>query len=567
MHASQTNSPVHLYELGLTTAAMSFHTAAIEALRDCTAQLPDHAPAWRKLAEMLRLAGEDEKAAEADAAAQHASASGANWTKGIDERTAAQLEKAEDRFRKKLETKKLDETVTWLSEYLVAHPLDAPAIRCLARIERVGGDEITAMNLLERALDICTDYVGARRDYAELLLARRAPASAAVQTAWLVEHEPGNPYFRHMHSHALFHIGELDKAIRILTELLRDDPGEQQYWLLYAQSLHYLGRRDESVQAFRQCLTIQPDLGEAYWGLADMKGNHITAADIVRMRAALDDDSMTPESRIFMLFALAHALERAGDFAASFAAYDEGSRLAGKLSEQRMARDHPGAANNDVDRFDHSIRIRKMKDVFSRDNLDTKLARAPAAETQETPIFIVGLPRAGSTLTEQILASHSKVEGTRELPLIGDIARDLALSRLLVVPNAYPERILELTSSELAALGARYLARSRDFRKTDRPYFIDKRPWNWLEIGLIHLILPNAKIIDIRREPMAACFGIYKQLITDFSHDLGSLGRYYNRYAGLMQHWESVLPGWVHFVQYERLVEDTESEIRRMLDY
>jgi hypothetical protein len=208
-----------------------------------------------------------------------------------------------------------------------------------------------------------------------------------------------------------------------------------------------------------------------------------------------------------------------------------------------------------------------VKTVFNRENLETRLVQAPATANCDTPIFIVGLPRAGSTLTEQILASHSQVEGTRELPLIGDITRELALSRLLVVPNAYPDCLLDLTQDQLAALGARYIERARDFRKTGRPYFVDKRPWNWLEVGLIHLMLPQAKIIDIRREPMAACFGMFKQPIAGFCHDLEGLGRYYNRYVDLMEYWQAALPGRVHFVRYERLVEDTETEIRRMLDY
>jgi hypothetical protein len=187
-----------------------------------------------------------------------------------------------------------------------------------------------------------------------------------------------------------------------------------------------------------------------------------------------------------------------------------------------------------------------------------------------TPIFIVGMPRAGSTLVEQILASHSQVEGTRELPLIAEIMRDLALSRRMIKENAYPDRVLELTPRQLAALGERYLEGACAYRKTDRPWFVDKRPWNWLEVGLIHLILPQARIIDVRREPMSACFAMFKQVLmdgADFTYDLHDLGRYYTEYAGLMDHYRAALPGRVHFLQYERLVEDTEAEVRRLLDH
>lgn len=213
--------------------------------------------------------------------------------------------------------------------------------------------------------------------------------------------------------------------------------------------------------------------------------------------------------------------------------------------------------------------VRSVKMVFNRENL-SRLAPASAV-SPDTPIFVVGMPRSGSTLVEQILASHSRVEGIGERPLIGDIKRYLGHSRMLAVQNAYPECLLEMTQDQLAAIGTRLIAASRNYRRTDRPYFVDKRVWNWQDIGLIHLILPQAKIIDIRREPMAACFAMYKQMLPrdscDFSYDFKKLGPYYNRYVRTMDQWQEVLPGRVHFVRYERLVEDTEGEIRLMLDY
>jgi hypothetical protein len=263
-----------------------------------------------------------------------------------------------------------------------------------------------------------------------------------------------------------------------------------------------------------------------------------------------------------VLYAMGQTLERMGEFAASFAAYEEGARLFGSLSDKKTRKGN--------DRAHGASRVRRAKAVFSRDNLESRLSMAPVTQTHTTPIFIVGMPRAGSTLVEQILASHSLVEGTRELPVVGNVTRALMASRLLVGPDAYPECVLDLTPEQLAALGESVIEGARDFRKTDRPYFIDKRPWNWLEAGLIHLMLPQAKIIDVRREPMAACFAMFKQLLPNdagFSYDLEELGRYYNNYVSLMDHWRSVLPGRIHFVQYERLVEDTENEIRAMLAY
>jgi hypothetical protein len=172
---------------------------------------------------------------------------------------------------------------------------------------------------------------------------------------------------------------------------------------------------------------------------------------------------------------------------------------------------------------------------------------------------------------EQILGSHSQVEAAGELTVMTKITLDLKYSRLAVMPSAYPDCVLDLTEPQLTALGARYLEDASAYRKTKRRYFVDKRPWNWLDAGLIHLILPHAKIIDIRREPMAACFAMFKQALPQqaaaFSYDLRSLGLYYNNYVSMMKHWQSVMPGRIHFVQYERLVEDTENEIRRILDY
>ena len=359
----------------------------------------------------------------------------------------------------------------------------------------------------------------------------------------------------------MINTGKVAAAIDLLTGLLRDDPREAECWRVYAKALHSQGRRDDSERAFRKCLALQPDTGEAYWGLADLKGDAVTQADIAAIRAQLEASALEAGSRMYMLYALAHTLERAGDFPASFAAYEEGAR---------QIRAMAGPRPKDQDFPQSAVRLRRMKAVFSAENLATRLAPAPAAAAGCTPIFIVGMPRAGSTLVEQILASHSQVEGTLELPVIGDMTRALGHSRVVVNPDAYPECILDLTPDQLAALGARYIEGAADYRNTDRPCFIDKGPWNWLEAGLIHLILPCARIIDVRREPMASCFAMYKQLLpTDaaFSSDFDGLAAYYNNYVGMMDHWRSILPGRIHLLQYEDLVEDTETEVRRLLDY
>jgi tetratricopeptide (TPR) repeat protein len=560
------SSPDHLYQLGLTTAAMGFHTAAIEALRNCTQQAPDHAPAWRKLAEMLRLANEQEEALAAEWAAERASASGAADETAASiggEVTPSQVEKAERKLLDRLRGTPPDEAMAMLRNTLVANPRGAAAMRMLARLELLDDDNFTAWQLLERALALCPGYIGAREDYAESLMARRFMAVAAArETKRLYDHAPRNERYRRMHAYAMLFIGNLDVSVDLLTGLLRDYPRDAKYWHVYAQALHFLGRRNESEQAYRKCLELQPDMGEAYFGLADLKAKVVTPADVTAMRVLLDGDTLEPESRMHILYALGQTLERSGEFADSFEAYEAAAWHFGEQSK----RDNPQGR----ERIHGAGRVRREKEVFSRENFETRLSRAPVTQTHTTPIFIVGMPRAGSTLVEQILASHSLVEGTRELPVIGNITRTLGASRIVVCPDAYPECALDLTSDQLAELGTQVIERTAEFRKTDRPYYIDKRPWNWLEVGLIHMMLPQAKFIDIRREPMAACFAMYKQLLPNdagFSNDLEELGRYYNNYVSLMEHWRTVLPGIVHFVQYERLVEDTEGEVRGMLDY
>jgi tetratricopeptide (TPR) repeat protein len=554
----------HLYELGLTTEAMGFHTAAIEAFRDCTLRAPGHAAAWRRLAGLHRLANK-----EADALAAEWSAAKAEGDQALSdaetrekrtgERSQGAPEKAERKLLEMLESTPSADAMGILRERLVANPRDAAAMRLLARLELLNDDHLTAWQLLERALDVCPGYTGAREDYAESLLSRRFKAVAAArETKRLFDQSPRNEHYRRLLAFAMLFTGQLDGAVELLAGLIRDKPREASYWHAYAQALNFLGRRDESEQAYRTCLELQPDMGEAYFGLSDLKAKVVTAADVAAMRGLLDRDALDANSRMHVLYAMGQTLERMGDYAESFAAYEEGARLFGSLNSK--GRDGAHGAG----------RVRRAKAVFSRENLQSRLSQAPPARAHTTPIFVVGMPRAGSTLVEQILASHSLVEGTRELPVVGNVTRALMASRLLVVPDAYPECVLDLTPDQLADLGARVIEDAKAFRKTDLPYFVDKRPWNWLEAGLIHLMLPQAKIIDIRRDPMAACFAMYKQLLPNdagFSYDLDELGRYYNNYVSLMDHWQSVLPGRIHFMQYERLVEDTENEIRAMLDY
>ncbi len=563
---ARTHTPAELYELGLTSAAMGFHRSALERLREATSSAPGHARAWRKLAELLRLAGEDRAAAEAVAAADRiGNDDGKAWPKAAGERSPAKIDKAERKLREVLADVPEGREMTLLRNRLFRDPTDVVAMRLLALYEWRADDVITAQKLLERALDLSPGYTRARYDYANLLKDRRNYVQAAAEAERLRAANPHNREYRLILVDCLVQIGKYDEAIDLFEMIIKDEPGNAVAWRSYGNTLRFLGRRDESLKAYRRSLALAPAYGDAYWGLADLKGAYLTDEDVAAMRVHLAGTALDHSGRWHMAYALGHALERRADFAGSFAAYEDGARaFRAEVANTSKAHDPEASAE----------RVRRLRAVFTAETFAARAGEKPGNKPDpaaaDTPIFVVGMPRAGSTLLEQILASHSLVEGTRELPVMGDIIRELTLSRCIVTPTAYPECVLDLTPDELAALGARFIKNAGVWRQTGRPYFIDKRPWNWLDIGLIHLILPHAKIIDIRRAPMAAGFAMFKQLLpTDaaFSYDLGEIGRYYTGYVGMMEHYHEVLPGRVHFVQYERLVEDTETEIRRLLDY
>ncbi len=517
-----------------------------------------HPASWNKLAELLVFAGDDKTAAVAKAAAEKCVSEEAKWRANHDPRTPLQLEAAEQALHAQTSGLGRTDRLERLREHLDHNPTDAAATHLLARLEYEGADELTSLALLHRALELSPSYRMARADLATALLRGAQFALAVEHTTALIAVEPRNPHYRALHSDALKCVGRFEDALAFTEEWLREEPAHPRFWMGYGQLLRSVGRRDESVAAFRAALERAPAMGEAYWGLADLKSGLLSDSDIVAMRAGLADHSLDPTSRMNMCYALGRALEEKRDFAGSFKAYESGARL---FRGHFLARGEAYSENDFVGR------LRALKRVYTKQMLDERVS-APSKEA--TPIFIVGMPRAGSTLLEQILSSHSLVEGTRELPVIGDIVRGLNASRRIKTPNAYPECMLSMSRSQLSELGVRYLDGASGYRSTDRPFFIDKRPWNWIDIGLIHKILPQAKIIDIRREPMAACFAMFKQVLTDsadFTYGLRELGGYYREYAGLMEYWRSVLPGRIHFLQYEHLVDDTENEVRRLLDY
>jgi len=550
----------HLYEVGLTSAAMSFHQAALENMQEVTALAADHAAAWRALASLLRLAGRDREADEAESRSGEAGGAASPWRDAEGERSPTRLERLDRKLRDQLEKIPDEDRITHLRDMLFVEPLDVVAMRYLADEEEMADDPITATSLLERALALSPMYMAARADYAKLLMVRRQHLAALKQSEYLLANAPNNVRCQMLRADAAVHMERFDEAVALYEAALRREPSNPQLLNSYGNVLKTLGRRDESVAVFRTLLSVAPASGNAYFGLSELKANYLTDADVTAMRAHLANGISEVASRKCMAYALGQTLERAGDYEGSFAAYLLGARAC----KDEVANTHQA---HDPARFE--ARLARNRGVFTAEAIGARAAQ-PTAAPSATPIFVIGMPRAGSTLVEQILASHSLVEGTRELPVVTELTKKIAMSRVLVCADAYPERVLEFDRAQLDALGEECLRGIGEYRRTTRPYVIDKRPWNWLDAPFIHLMLPQAKFIDIRRAPMAAGFAMFKQLLpadAAFSYDLQHLGHYYRHYVAYMDYLDEIMPGRILRVSYEHLVVDTEAEIRRMLDY
>jgi tetratricopeptide (TPR) repeat protein len=408
-----------------------------------------------------------------------------------------------------------------------------------------------AENLLARCLELAPDFTAARHNYAVVLHRQAKSADALREVERLLGGDPRNPGYRSLQAAALARLGEYERSIATYAGLLADYPGQPKLWMSQGHALKTAGRQPESIDAYRRSIMLEPSLGEAYWSLANLKTYRFAPAEIEAMRTQLARSDLGAEDRLHFHFALGKAMEDTGDHAAAFANYAEGNRLR--------------RATLAYDADETTALVRRAQALFTPDFFASR--RGSGANAPD-PIFVVGLPRSGSTLVEQILASHPAVEGTMELPDLLGLVRELSGRTRRSQPSKYPDALAELEPEALRALGERYLAQTRIQRKTDRPFFIDKMPNNWAHVGLIHLILPNARIVDTRRHPLSCCFSAFKQHFArgqGFTYSLEDVGRYYRDYATLMAHFDSVLPGRVHRVLYERMVADTEAEIRRLL--
>ena len=442
---------------------------------------------------------------------------------------------------------RLEDAEPILRGHLRDAPTDVAAIRMMAELAARVGRLKDSEALLRRALELTPDFGAARANLATVLYKQnRFPEALEHLNAVLAE-GGDNPVQQNLKAAALGRIGGYEEAIALYQELTTRFPDHAKLWMSYGHMLKTVGNQNESVAAYRRALAVEPTLGEVYWSLANLKTVSFSDDDVAAMDAALASGGLGTEDAYHLHFALGKAMEERADHAAAFAHYAKANAL-------RSAELHydPQSISDQVDKI-----ITLCRPEFWR-------ARAGQGHDAPDPIFILGMPRAGSTLIEQILASHSMVEGTMELPDIPAMA--LREGR----GSDWIDALSGFSAQDAERLGAEFIERTRIQRKTAKPFFIDKLPNNWNYIAFIRLILPNAKIIDARRHPLDCCFSNYRQHFAKgqaFSYDLAHMGQYYADYVRLMAHFDTGKPGHVYRVIHEELLENPEREIRGLLDF
>jgi tetratricopeptide (TPR) repeat protein len=440
-----------------------------------------------------------------------------------------------------------------LKPFLQLNPTDVAAIRMLAEVAgRIGRYE-DAENLLRRALELCPSFAAARFNLAIVLHRQHRSAEAAAEIEMLLEDDPNNPAYRNLHGAVQSRMGNYEDAVGEFERVLKDRSRDPHLWMNYGHALKTIGRRDESVAAYRQSIELRRTLGEAWWSLANLKSRVLTDADIDAMNEILAGKDLSAADRLHLHFALGAAYEDRAAWAESFDHYSKANAL------RRSQISYDAAETWGIaDRTAAFMSSNRFRDLLG------------AGCDSSAPLFIVGMPRSGSTLVEQILASHSLIEGTRELAEISLLAGVVANKTNSRGKGRYPDSIGLLERADIKALGESYIHSSRVYRKSDKPYFIDKMPNNWLHVALISLILPNAKIIDVRRDPMDCCLSNFKQHFArgqHFSYSLSEVGEFYRAYVRAMDAARIERPGSIYRLHYESLVNDIESEARALLEF
>ena len=523
-------------ERGLCHVALKEAPQAIDALLKAVNINPALPASWSMLEGLYRMTGQ---AANAAAAAAHVA-------------TLKQLPPEVVAATALFSDGELAPAEELIRAFLLKNGHQVEAMRLLARIgiEREVLDD--AQLLLEGVLDLAPDYHAARADYVRVLNERHLYREAQQQALKLLAADRANRDFRILLALTCVGLGQHERAIGLYRELLSGATQREDLHLSIAHSLKTLGRTAGAIAEYRAAANARPEFGDAYWSLANLKTYRFEDREVAAMRAAEASPATPAVDRYHLCFALGKALEDREQFAESFRYYERGNalkRAAGRYRPELL-----------------ELNTRRQIEVCTSELFARRAgAGAPAAD----PIFIVGLPRSGSTLIEQILASHSGVEGTHELADLPRIVAELPGREASTDESRYPAMLAQLSGDDFRRLGEKYLADTRAYR-TGRPHFIDKMPNNFRHIGLIHLMLPQATIIDARREPMACCFGNLKQLFAkgqEFTYGIEDIARYYRTYLELMRHWDAVLPGRVLRVQHEDLVDDLEGNVRRILEH
>ena len=436
-------------------------------------------------------------------------------------------------------------------DYLQKHRHHIEAMRLLAEIGVRMGIYDDAEFLLESCVEFAPDHVQARIDYVNILIRKTRFEKAHEQAKLLLEQEPGNPGFQSTLATTLVGLGRFEEGIALYREVLEAHPYRTELHVQAGHARKTVGLLDEAIRSYREAYRRRPDYGDAYWSLANTKTYKFTDEEIDGIRRYADAPGVALTDRINLCFAGGKALEDLGEYGEAFACYEKGNGLKLRQTGYRIEK--------------MEARVEAQVETCSGELFAN---RQDVGFDCRDPIFIVGLPRSGSTLLEQILASHSMVDGTMELHNILALAQKLR-GREPEKTSRYPAILHELEQDFFRRFGEQYIEDTRVYRG-EAPLFIDKMPNNFLHIGLIRLILPNARVIDARRDPMACCFSCFKQLFgegQEFTYGLQEVGRYYRAYVRLMDHWDRVIPGFVLRVMHEDVVDDLETQVRRILDF
>ncbi|ADN75339.1 sulfotransferase [Ferrimonas balearica DSM 9799] len=523
-------------EQGHTLLAQGKLQPAADAYRHAVSQNPALVASWAALARLAQHAGDGELAQRALAHHQHFKALPPTLVTVNSLLHEGKLLKAEQLCR----------------SFLQQHPSHIEAMRLLAQLAAKLNVLDDAEVLLDSALQLEPGNRQVRFDLVQVLHRRQKYAESLLQAETLRDSEPGNPSFDTAYANQLVAVGRFDEALALYDQVLAKLPDNANLHLVKGHALKTLGRQPEAIEAYQASYRHRPGYGDACWSLANLKTYRFSDAELSRMQQDEAAPGRSVEDRFHLCFALGKALEDRGQFEQAFDYYARGNQL-----KQSQSRYRPESMARD------------LKLQAQHINADLVASKAGLGCTAPDPIFIVGMPRAGSTLLEQIIASHPQVDGTMELPDIAAMAHRLNGRRRVDEAPAYPANLVDLDGDTLRQMGQQYLDQTRIHRQ-GAPRFIDKMPNNFRHIGLIKLILPNAKIIDARRDPMACCFSNFKQLFAEgqeFSYSLDNMAAYYRGYERLMAHFDQVFPGQILRVQYEDVVADLEQQVSRILDY